>query len=167
MNDGRTHSAEKASPPSRQAPQHREAADDYAGVLARLNDDWRVIRDRDDVQWILQRRTRAGGTRGAEWRSVRYNCDAYALRASARALCGSAHSADLGALEERLPIPAAGQGIGGAWSFIHHGEHFRTLGQVHGWSISGRKRSRTARGRPRASWGMGRRGVAGAARADK
>lgn len=42
-----------------------ETGDAYVAVVARLNDLWRVIRCRDGIQWILQRRDgqRAGGTR--------------------------------------------------------------------------------------------------------
>lgn len=33
---------------------HRESDDDYRGVVAVLNDRWRVIACRDGIQWILQ-----------------------------------------------------------------------------------------------------------------
>ncbi len=50
---------------------HRESDDDYARIVARLDDRWRVIVCRDDLQWILQRRDgeRAGGAR---WTGISY-----------------------------------------------------------------------------------------------
>ena len=35
---------------------HREADDNYLHVIARLNDRFRVIRCRDNLQWIVQER---------------------------------------------------------------------------------------------------------------
>lgn len=49
----------------------RETADNYPCVVARLNDDWRVITCRNGIQWVLQRR----GDRGsgpAQWKGVSY-----------------------------------------------------------------------------------------------
>ncbi len=52
-------------------PSHRESDDNYARIVARLDDDWRVITCRDRLQWILQRRdgVRAGRAR---WAGVGY-----------------------------------------------------------------------------------------------
>jgi hypothetical protein len=35
---------------------HREEADAYPAIVAKLNSTWRVIECRDRIQWILQRR---------------------------------------------------------------------------------------------------------------
>jgi hypothetical protein len=43
-----------------------EEADDYADVVSNLSSTWRVIRCRDAIQWILQRRT------GGRWRAQSY-----------------------------------------------------------------------------------------------
>ncbi len=60
---------------------HRESDDNYARVVARLDDGWRVIVCRDDLQWILQRRDgeRAGGAR---WAGVVYCPDPRSALAS-------------------------------------------------------------------------------------
>lgn len=52
---------------------HRESDQNYRGVLAILNDRWRVIVCRDGVQWILQYRKSAEktGTRSG-WRGRSY-----------------------------------------------------------------------------------------------
>jgi hypothetical protein len=39
---------------------HREEADDYPVIVAKLSRGWRVIECRDGIQWVLQRRA---GTR--------------------------------------------------------------------------------------------------------
>jgi hypothetical protein len=48
------------------ALRHWERDDDYPHVVLRLGDDWRIVGCRDDVQWILQRRS------GSAWRSSGY-----------------------------------------------------------------------------------------------
>ena len=52
-------------------PSHRESADNYARIVARLDDDGRVIVCRDGLQWILQRRDGERGGR-ARWTGVGY-----------------------------------------------------------------------------------------------
>ncbi len=63
---------------------HRESDDNYARVAARLDDRWRVIVCRDDLQWILQRPDgeRAGGAR---WTGVSYCLSREALLRLCRA----------------------------------------------------------------------------------
>lgn len=39
-----------------QAVSHRESDDNYKRVVARLNPHWRVVRCKDDIQWIIQKR---------------------------------------------------------------------------------------------------------------
>lgn len=36
------------------APSHRESDEAYFGVIAMLNDKWRVIACRDGIQWVFQ-----------------------------------------------------------------------------------------------------------------
>ena len=48
-----------------------ERSDRYVGVIARLNDRWRVIICKHQIQWKLQKRKAEGGPAGA-WRGVRY-----------------------------------------------------------------------------------------------
>lgn len=43
-----------------------EQAEDYPHVVSTLNSQWRVIRCRDEIQWILQRKT------GGRWRPLAY-----------------------------------------------------------------------------------------------
>lgn len=50
------------------APSHRESDGTYHGVVAVLNDHWRVIVCKDGIQWILQRR--AGERHG----TARFDC---------------------------------------------------------------------------------------------
>ena len=52
-------------------PSHRESDDNYARIVARLDDDGRVIVCRDGLQWILQRRDGERGGR-ARWTGVGY-----------------------------------------------------------------------------------------------
>ena len=42
---------------TRTSSQNRqETADGYAGVVCQMSPEWRVIRCRDQIQWILQKR---------------------------------------------------------------------------------------------------------------
>lgn len=78
---------------------HHETADCYSGVVARLSGDWRVIRCKDDLQWILQRRKKGGAER--PWRAVGFYLTRDALlRASAR--IDPAALAVLAALPDRI-----------------------------------------------------------------
>lgn len=47
----------------------REAAENYRGEVFRLGD-WRVALCRNDLQWILQRRTRNGRPDAGRWEAV-------------------------------------------------------------------------------------------------
>jgi hypothetical protein len=49
-----TRHPQQAAPPR---GRWREEADDYMSVVAYLNAGWRVIKCRDQIQWILQRRS--------------------------------------------------------------------------------------------------------------
>lgn len=87
------------------APSHRESDDAYAGVVAVLNDRWRVIVCRDNLQWILQRRDgeRRGGTR---WAGRSYCRTRHALIRVCREHAGEIHAVALTILQtlpERLP----------------------------------------------------------------
>ena len=67
-------------------PSHRESDDNYDCVVARLDDGWRVIVCRDDLQWILQRRDgeRVGRAR---WTGVGYCRTRESLLRLCRAAC--------------------------------------------------------------------------------
>ena len=52
-------------------PSHRETADDYPNIVARLSDKWRVILCLAGIQWILQKRD-AGNAPSTGWRGVSY-----------------------------------------------------------------------------------------------
>jgi hypothetical protein len=66
---------------------NREEADDYRRVVVVLNSDWRLIECRDDMQWILQRRS--GKRRGQpRWVSRKYNRNKQALICNVHAIAG-------------------------------------------------------------------------------
>jgi hypothetical protein len=46
-----------------------ETADDYSGIVAILNPEWRVIECRDRLQWILQHRGSPKTSRANDWRA--------------------------------------------------------------------------------------------------
>ena len=68
-------------------PSHRETADDYPNIVARLSDKWRVILCPAGIQWILQKRD-AGNAPSTGWRGVGY-C---ATREALVRLCGGLES---------------------------------------------------------------------------
>ena len=89
-------------------PNHRETASDYSAVVTVLNTNWRVIRCRDDIQWILQRRDGSRAGRG-RWTGSSYHTDREALIAFCRTRAGrgaAAGMAILAALPERYPAKA-------------------------------------------------------------
>lgn len=93
-------------------PNHRETASDYSAVVAVLNKHWRVIRCRDDLQWILQSRDgqRAGGAR---WTGSSYHTDREALIRVCRTRAGHCTPSAmtiLAALPERYPAKADEKG---------------------------------------------------------
>jgi len=49
------------------APSHRESDGNYRGVVAILNELWRVTACRDGIQWMLQKAEKS--PHGATWRS--------------------------------------------------------------------------------------------------
>lgn len=72
-------------------------------VVVRLSEGWRVIRCKDDLQWILQRRKKGGAER--PWRAVGFYLTRDALlraSASASARIDPAALAALAALPERI-----------------------------------------------------------------
>jgi hypothetical protein len=78
-----------------------ETADDYARIVAQINQDWRVIECRDRVQWILQRRGSPKTSRGDDWRGRSYCRTSEALIRCTREYAGAidpAASAILAAL---------------------------------------------------------------------
>jgi hypothetical protein len=85
-----------------------EESDDYYAVVARLNDDWRVIVCRAAIQWILQHR--AGQRHGtARWVGRSYCRTSEALNRLSHKHAGTlrpAAAAILAALPERIEEPA-------------------------------------------------------------
>jgi hypothetical protein len=65
-----------------------ECADDYAGLVVQLNDDWRVIECRDRSQWILQRRGSPKKSRRGDWRGRSYCRTSQTLRRCTREHAG-------------------------------------------------------------------------------
>lgn len=53
------------------ARDHRESSDAYRGVI-HLNAEWRIADCKDQIQWLIQRRTRAQSLDGARWVSHSY-----------------------------------------------------------------------------------------------
>lgn len=51
---------------------HREEAENYDRVLVDMGRDWRLIECRDNIQFILQRKS-PGSVVGVRWRNVRYH----------------------------------------------------------------------------------------------
>jgi hypothetical protein len=49
-----------------------ETADRYAGLVAQLNPDWRVLARRNRMQWILQRRGSPKTPHRDDWRGRPY-----------------------------------------------------------------------------------------------
>lgn len=49
-----------------------ETADDYDGIVAQIDPDWRIIECRDRLQWILQRRGSPKKPRRDDWRGRSY-----------------------------------------------------------------------------------------------
>lgn len=70
----------------------REAADDYTAVVAKLNQNWRVITCRDGIQWILQHRGSPKKSRKDDWRGRWYCRTSEALLRGTRAYAGSIDS---------------------------------------------------------------------------
>jgi hypothetical protein len=82
-----------------------ESADGYLGLVARLNDNWRVVECRERLQWILQRRGSPKTPRADDWRGRSYCQTSFGLLRCARAHAGAVDpsaAAILAALPERI-----------------------------------------------------------------
>ena len=81
-----------------------EESDNYPRIVARLNDDWRVIACRANIQWILQHR--AGKRHGvARWESRSFCRTSEALNRLSRRHAGAIDpnaAAILASLPERI-----------------------------------------------------------------
>ncbi len=90
----------------------RETADDYAGTLVEFGG-WRIVRCKDDIQWIVQRDARRGcaGRDPRPWRGVAYVVNERFLReVISRPSLGvpaTTLSVLLAALPERIKTEAA------------------------------------------------------------
>lgn len=85
---------------------NREEAHDYAGLVASLSDDWRVVLCRGRIQWIVQRRgaQRAGAAR---WTSVAYHRLRSGLIIAVHRRCGAVTDEGMAkvlALPERIDL---------------------------------------------------------------
>jgi hypothetical protein len=91
------------------APVTSEESDNYHAVVAQLNDGWRVIVCRSNIQWILQRR------RGERCGRARWEGRSYCRTRQALLRCSREHAgpiepsavAILAALPERIEIEQA------------------------------------------------------------
>lgn len=79
----------------------REASDTNSTEIYRLGD-WRVIVCADDIQWILQARTRAGGPAGPRWEGRHFTRRRETLVRLWRALAGDDGAVFLALLPERF-----------------------------------------------------------------
>ncbi|MCL7404461.1 hypothetical protein MWN63_00510 [Paradonghicola geojensis] len=85
-----------------------ETADDYGRIIARLNNNWRVIVCKDARQWILQRRDAQRSGR-ARWKAAGYFLTKSALIRASRTFCGPVAPkavATLSALPENFVLEA-------------------------------------------------------------
>jgi hypothetical protein len=95
----------------------RETADNYPQVVAVLNAGWRVIRCRDGLQWVLQRRSSPETSRGDDWRARSYCQTKEALIRCSREYAGEMDPAactTLAALPERITAEKLQQEEGAA-----------------------------------------------------
>ena len=98
--------AGRVAPQPRQAQDHHESADGYAGLVARLSDRHRLIRCRHGLQWILQ--GRRGERRGrARWAALGYFRTRAALIRASHALHDAPDPEAL-AILDRLPARIGG-----------------------------------------------------------
>lgn len=65
-----------------------ETADDYCGLVAQLNSDWRIVECRDGIQWILQHRGSPKRSRRYDWRGRSYCRSSEALMRCTREYAG-------------------------------------------------------------------------------
>ena len=87
-----------------------ERSDAYGGVVCIINDRWRVIVCKNNIQWILQK-SKADGGHGRAWRGVSHLTTKKALIEACARLCGlyepEVHVA-LDGLPERFPVNQRG-----------------------------------------------------------
>ena len=91
-----------------------ETADDYAGLVAQLNPNWRVVECRDRMQWILQRRGSPQKAHKDGWRGRSYCRTSEVLRRCTREHAGAvdpAAAAILTSLPERIAEAVAEMGV--------------------------------------------------------
>ena len=82
-----------------------ETSDHYAGFVAQLNPDWRVVECRDRLQWVLQRRGSPKMSRQDDWRGRSFCRTSEALIRCAREYAGAIDKTAaviLAALPDRL-----------------------------------------------------------------
>ena len=87
---------------------YHETAEDYCRIIARLNNNWRVIACKDARQWILQRRDAQRSGR-ARWKASGYFLTKSALIRASRTFCGPVAPkavATLSALPENFVLEA-------------------------------------------------------------
>lgn len=71
---------------------NRQRDEDYSGVIAVLNDKWRVVRCRDGLNWIIQKAS------PSEWKSVKFHHNREHLIRRVRSLCGPVSDAAMAKL---------------------------------------------------------------------
>jgi hypothetical protein len=81
-----------------------ESADDYVGLVVRLNPNWRIIECRDRIQWILQRRGSPKMSRRNDWRGRSYCRTSEALRRCTREYAGAIDSTAAAILAALPPL---------------------------------------------------------------
>jgi hypothetical protein len=97
--------------------EHLGTADDYDGIVAQIDSDWRIIECRDRLQWILQRRGSPKKPRRDDWRGRSYCRTSDALIRCTREYVGEidpAASAILAALTLQSVSADHRAGIAGA-----------------------------------------------------
>jgi hypothetical protein len=91
-----------------------ETADDYAGLVAQLNPNWRVVECRDRMQWILQRRGSPQKAHKDGWRGRSYCRTSEVLRRCTRVYAGAidaSAAANLASLPEWIAEAVAEMGV--------------------------------------------------------
>jgi hypothetical protein len=84
------------------AGSHRETDDNYLHVVARLNDHYRVIRCKDDLQWIIQKRD--GFKNGQpRWTARSYCVEPATINRLVIKHCGIVDAAELQKVHDLLP----------------------------------------------------------------
>ncbi|MGV8952819.1 MAG: hypothetical protein ACOH2M_17095 [Cypionkella sp.] len=81
---------------------NREESDNYRAIVARINDDWRVIVCRAGIQWIYQRRAGAQRHGASRWLSVGFQRHREGLILAVHERCGAVRP-EAAAMLARLP----------------------------------------------------------------